>query len=48
MVGLNSIITPEYYGGVVSDPRFVPAAVIAVTLILTNAFVLYRLVNFRI
>jgi tight adherence protein B len=48
MVGLNSIITPEYYGGVIDDPRFVPAAVIAVTLIFTNAFVLYRLVNFRI
>jgi tight adherence protein B len=47
MVGLNSIITPEYYGGVVDDPMFVPLAMIAVTLILTNAFVLFKLVNFK-
>jgi tight adherence protein B len=47
MVGLNSIITPEYYGGVVDDPMFVPLAVIAVALILTNAFVLFKLVNFK-
>ena len=47
MVGLNSIITPEYYGDIVGDPLFVPLAVIAVTLILANAFVLFKLVNFK-
>lgn len=48
MVGLNSIITPEYYGGVTDDPMFIPLAILAVGLILTNALVLYRLVNFKI
>jgi tight adherence protein B len=47
MVGLNSIITPEYYGGIVDDPMFVPLAVIAVMLIITNAVVLFKLVNFK-
>lgn len=47
MVGLNSIITPEYYGGVMDDPMFMPLAVVAVLLILTNAVVLFKLVNFK-
>lgn len=48
MVGLNSIITPEYYGGVVNDPLFVPLVLTALTLIALNAIVLFRLVNFKI
>lgn len=48
MVGLNSIITPSYYGDVMQDPLFVPMALGAVGLILLNGFVLFRLVNFRI
>ncbi len=48
MVGLNSIITPAYYGDVVQDPLFVPMALVAVGLIVLNGFVLFRLVNFRI
>ncbi len=48
MVGLNSILTPEYYGGVVDDPLFVPLALTALTLIALNALVLFRLVNFKI
>ena len=48
MVGLNSIITPSYYGDVVGDPLFMPMALAALALILLNAFVLSRLVNFRI
>lgn len=48
MVGLNSIITPEYYGGVTDDPMFIPLTILAIGLILTNALVLYRLVNFKI
>lgn len=47
MVGLNSIITPEYYGGIVDDPLFLPLAVVALTLILLNAIVLFKLVNFK-
>jgi tight adherence protein B len=47
MVGLNSIITPEYYGGIVDDPMFLPLAVVAVGLIVTNAVVLFKLVNFK-
>jgi tight adherence protein B len=48
MVGLNSIITPEYYGGVVNDPLFVPLVLTALTLIALNAIVLFRLVSFKI
>lgn len=48
MVGLNSIITPSYYGDVVQDPLFMPMALTALALILLNGFVLFRLVNFRI
>lgn len=48
MVGLNSIITPSYYGDVVQDPLFMPLALVALGLILLNGFVLFRLVNFRI
>jgi tight adherence protein B len=48
MVGLNTIITPSYYGDVVQDPLFIPMALAALGLIFLNGFVLYRLVNFRI
>jgi tight adherence protein B len=48
MVGLNSIITPEYYGDIVDDPMFMPLAVVAVALIVTNALVMFKLVNFKI
>ena len=48
MVGLNSIITPSYYGDVVQDPLFMPLALVALGLIFLNGFVLFRLVNFRI
>ena len=48
MVALNSIITPEYYGDVVSEPLFMPMVLATLTLIFLNGFVLFRLVNFRI
>jgi tight adherence protein B len=46
--GLNSIITPEYYGGVMDYPLFIPLAVAAVGLVILNALILFKLVNFRI
>lgn len=48
MVGLNSLITPSYYGDVVQDPLFMPMALVTLALIFLNGFVLFRLVNFRI
>lgn len=48
MVGLNSILTPSYYGDVLNDPLFMPLALFTLGLIFLNGFVLYRLVNFRI
>jgi tight adherence protein B len=48
MVGLNSIITPSYYGDVMGYPLFMPMALVALALIFLNGFVLYRLVSFRI
>lgn len=47
MFGLNMIITPEYYGGVMNDPLFPPMAAAAVGLVALNALVLFRLVRFR-
>lgn len=48
MVGLNSFLTPEYYGGVVNDPLFLPLALAALGLITTNALVMVKLVSFKI
>lgn len=48
MVALNSVVSPEYYGGVVENPLFLPMAAIAVGLILTNALVMMKLVSFEI
>lgn len=48
MVGLNSILSPAYYGDVVGEPMFMPMALAALGLICLNGFVLFRLVNFRI
>jgi tight adherence protein B len=47
MFGLNMVITPEYYGGVINDPLFPPMAAAAVGLVALNALVLFRLVRFR-
>ena len=48
MVGLNSIITPSYYGDVVQDPLFMPMTLVTLGFIFLNGCVLFRLVNFRI
>lgn len=48
MVGLNSIITPSYYGDVVQDPLFMPMTLVTLGFIFLNGFLLFRLVNFRI
>lgn len=48
MVGLNSIITPQYYGDVVDNPMFLTLAATAVGLIITNALVMAKLVSFKI
>ncbi|WP_371060563.1 type II secretion system F family protein [Rhodosalinus sp. 5P4] len=41
------ITAPSFYGDVMDDPLFKPLAMTVVALVLLNAFVLYRLVNFR-
>ncbi len=43
----TSITAPSYYGDVMDDPMFVPIALIIVTLVVLNAIVLRKLVNFR-
>ena len=40
--------TPNYYGGVMDDPLFVPAAAFIITCVVLNALILRKLVNFRI
>ncbi len=42
------VATPNYYGGVMDDPKFMPMAVAVVALVVLNALILRKLVNFRI
>lgn len=48
MVGLNSVLTPEYYGGVIGNPYFPALAGAALALIVLNALVMAKLVSFKI
>ena len=40
--------TPNYYGGVMDDPLFPPAAAFIISCVVLNALILRKLVNFRI
>ncbi len=42
------LTTPDYYGGVMDDPLFIPAAVFIIGCVILNALILRKLVNFRI
>ncbi|QJF51803.1 type II secretion system F family protein [Roseobacter ponti] len=44
----TSIGSPDYYGGVMDEPLFVPVAITVVLLVVANAVALHKLVNFRI
>lgn len=48
MVGLNSVLTPEYYGGVADHPMFLPLVGVALGLIGINALIMAKLVSFGI
>lgn len=43
----TSITAPSFYGDVMTDPLFKPLAIAVVGMVLLNAIVLHRLVNFR-
>ena len=45
--GLIHITTPTFYGDVWDDPLFLPAMAAVLVLVATQAFILFRLVNFR-
>ena len=44
----TSMTAPEYYGSVADDPMFKPLAIVVVALVISNAIVLQKLVNFRL
>jgi tight adherence protein B len=46
--GMTSITSPTYYRDVSDDPLFMPMVVAVVTLVVANALILRKLVNFRI
>ncbi|SDL41836.1 type II secretion system F family protein [Aliiruegeria lutimaris] len=46
--GFTMASTPDYYGGVAGDPMFKPMAVTVAVLVIANALILRRMVNFRI
>ncbi|SNS45023.1 type II secretion system F family protein [Tropicimonas sediminicola] len=46
--GFTMSATPEYYGGVMADPMFRPMAITVIVLVIANALVLRKLVNFKL
>jgi len=48
ILGFTSVASPEYYGGVLEDPLFIPMASAVVVFTVLNALVLKKLVAFRI
>ncbi len=48
MFTFTSITSPDYYGGVMNDPLFMPMAAAVTLLTLLNALVMHRLVNFHV
>ncbi len=48
MFGFTTLTAPEYFGGVMDDPLFIPMAVTVVFLTVLNAVVMNRLVNFHV
>lgn len=44
----TSILTPDYYSGVMDDPMFTPIAIAVVALTVLNFIAIRKLVNFRI
>jgi tight adherence protein B len=48
MFVFTSISSPNYYGGVMDDPLFIPMAAAVILLTVLNALVMHRLVNFHV
>jgi tight adherence protein B len=48
LIGSVSMGSPDYYRGVMDDPLFLPMAAVTGVLIVANALILRKLVNFRI
>ncbi len=48
MFGFTSVSSPNYYGGVMDDPLFLPMAAAVILLTALNALVMHRLVNFHV
>jgi tight adherence protein B len=48
MFVFTSISSPNYYGGVMDDPLFVPMAATVILLTVLNALVMHKLVNFHV
>ena len=47
IIAAMSILVPSYYGDISGDPLFRPTAIVVLGLVLANALVMRRLVNFR-
>ena len=45
--GMNMVLNPSYYAGVMEDPIFLPMAVSIVVLVIANAVILRKLANIR-
>ncbi len=47
IIAAMSILVPSYYGDISDDPLFRPTAIVVLGLVIANALVMRRLVNFR-
>jgi len=48
MFGVMSVVSPNYYAGVYDDPAFPTLATVIVVLVIANALILRKLVNFHV
>ncbi len=48
MFVFTSLSSPNYYGGVMDDPLFMPMAATVILLTVLNALIMHRLVNFHV
>jgi len=48
MFGVTNFMSPEYYGGVMEDPLFMPMAATVLVLVAFNALILRKVVDFHV
>lgn len=47
LIGIISLIAPNYFGSVINSPFMLPATVLGLTLLFVGNLVMYRMINFK-